>query len=122
MDQVTRVKKYLKKEQWQKLIKDCQNSGMTVKAWCKANGICEQTYYRNLRKYREEICAVLPVPQNESNGNQPVVFQKVELPVSRVIDGSAAIRLHLCNAVVEIQEGTSPETIQAVLGALQRSC
>ena len=120
MDQVTRVKQYLKKEQWQKLIKDCQNSGMTVKAWCKANGICEQTYYRNLRKYREEICAVLPVPQNESNGNQPVVFQKVELPVSRVTDGSP--QLHLRNAVVEIQEGTSPETIQAVLGALQRSC
>ena len=122
MDQVTRVKKYLKKEQWKTLIRDCQNSEMTVKAWCKANGICEQTYYRNLRKYREEICASLPAPRNKANGNQPVVFQKVELPVSRVTDGSATIRLHLCNAVVEIQEGTSPETIQAVLRALQQSC
>ena len=39
MDQVTKVRKYLKREQWKTLIKECQSSGMTVTAWCKTNGI-----------------------------------------------------------------------------------
>lgn len=34
---------------------------MTVTAWCKANDICEQTYYRNLKLLREEVCNNLPV-------------------------------------------------------------
>ena len=45
MDQVTRVKQYLKKEQWQKLIKDCQNSGMTVKAWLGTVNSFSQIYF-----------------------------------------------------------------------------
>lgn len=31
------------------MIAECRSSGMTVKSWCKANGICEQSYYRNLQ-------------------------------------------------------------------------
>ena len=46
MDQVTKVKKYLKREQWKTLIKDCQSSGMTVKDWCAANDICESSSKR----------------------------------------------------------------------------
>ena len=56
MDQVTKVRKYLKREQWLVLISDCQSSGMTVTAWCKQNDICEQTYYRNLKTQWEEAC------------------------------------------------------------------
>ena len=40
MDQVTKVKKHLKREQWKAHIKDCQSSGMTVRDWCAANDIC----------------------------------------------------------------------------------
>ena len=58
MDQITKVKKRLKQEQWKALIKDCQSSKMTVYSWCKANGICEQTYYRNLKRLREYSCAM----------------------------------------------------------------
>lgn len=44
MDQVTKVRKCLNREEWKFLIKECRSSGMTVTAWCKLNGICEQTY------------------------------------------------------------------------------
>ena len=44
MDQVTKVRKQLKLEQWKTLIAECMASGMTVTSWCKANGIVEQTY------------------------------------------------------------------------------
>ena len=53
MDQVTKVRKRLKLEQWKTIITECRASGMTVTSWCKTHGIAEQTYYRNLKKLRE---------------------------------------------------------------------
>ena len=76
MDQVTIVKSQVRKERWKVLISDCQSSGMSVRDWCKANNICEQTYYRNLRRLREEICESLPVPVAEPE--KPVAFKKLE--------------------------------------------
>ena len=55
MDQVTKVRRHIKREEWKSIISECRASGMTVKAWCKANGIVEQTYYRNLKMLREEM-------------------------------------------------------------------
>ena len=62
MDQVTKVRRHIKREEWKSIISECRASGMTVKAWCKANGIVEQTYYRNLKMLREEMLASLPAP------------------------------------------------------------
>lgn len=121
MDQVTKVKKYLKREQWKTLIKDCQSSGMTVKDWCAANDICEQTYYRNLKKIREELCSSLPAAVYASKPDVPVAFKKLE--VSPPIQSTkASVMLHLPNAVLEIKEGASQQTVQAVLLALQSLC
>ena len=54
MDQVTTVCRRMKCEQWKSIICECHLSGMTVTARCKESGICEQTYYRNLKKFRTE--------------------------------------------------------------------
>ena len=119
MDQVTRVRKYIKREQWKTLIKECQSSGMTVTAWCKTNGICEQTYYRNLKILREEICENLPVPVEAPE--KPVAFKKLEVQTP-VMGTQAAVIIRLAQATLEINEGTSLQTIQAVLLALQSLC
>ena len=119
MDQVTKVKKYLKREQWKTLIKECQSSGMTVTAWCKTNGICEQTYYRNLKLLREELCENLPVSFNVPD--KPVTFKKLEV-VTPFPNTQAAVIIRLPQATLEISEGASQQTIQAVLLALQTVC
>lgn len=118
MDQVTKVKKYLKREQWSALISDCQSSGMTVTAWCKQNSICEQTYYRNLRKLREEACGSFPLP---AQSDKPAVFKPLQLkqPVS---DGKAAILIHLPYATLEVHNGACRETLEAVLATLKSTC
>lgn len=119
MDQVTKVRKYIKREQWKTLIKDCQSSGMTVTAWCKTNGICEQTYYRNLKILREELCENLPVPINIPE--KPVTFKRLEV-TAPVPDTKAAVIIRLPNTTLEINEGASQQTVQAVLLALQSVC
>ena len=119
MDKVTKVRKYIKREQWKTLIKECQSSGMTVTAWCKTNGICEQTYYRNLKLLREEVCENLPVPIDVPE--KPVTIKKLEV-TSPLPDTKAAVIIRLPNATLEINEGASQQTVQAVLLALQSVC
>lgn len=41
MDQVTKVRRQLKREEWESIISECRASGITVKAWCKDHGIIE---------------------------------------------------------------------------------
>lgn len=37
MDEVTYMKTKFRQEQWEKLIADCQNSGLKVDEWCEKN-------------------------------------------------------------------------------------
>ena len=119
MDQVTKVKKHLKREQWKCLIQDCQSSGLPVAVWCRQNSICEQTYYRNLRVLRQELCESLPAIVDEPD--KPVTFQKlaVQAPLPNT---QAAVIIRLPHATLEVAEGTSQQTLQAVLLALQNIC
>lgn len=39
-------------KQWMKTIKECRESWLPVKMWCKQNNVCEQTYYKWLKKLR----------------------------------------------------------------------
>ena len=89
---------------------------MTVTAWCKQNGICEQTYYRNLRKLREEACGSFPVP---AQSDKPAVFKQLQ-PQQPVSDGKAAILIHLPYATLEVHNGVCMETLEATLAARVR--
>lgn len=122
MDQVTKVRRHIKREEWKSIISECRASGMTVKAWCKANGIVEQTYYRNLKMLREEMLESLPVPiVNDDSTEKPTVFKKLEV-TTPVENTKAAIVIRLGGATIEVNEGTSQQTIQTVLLALQGIC
>lgn len=118
MDPVTKVKNHIKREQWKSLIKECQSSDMTVTAWCKQNDICVQTYYRNLRKLRKEACDSLPAPLQEE---KPVAFKKLEVQTP-LNDTQAAVIIHLPSASLEIQNGATQQTVEAVLLALKNIC
>ena len=54
MDQVSITKRQFREERWRQRITECRSSGMSVKNWCDANGLCEQTYYKYLKKFRQD--------------------------------------------------------------------
>jgi hypothetical protein len=120
MDQVSIMKRQLRTEEWHKRIQECQASGVPVTHWCKQNGICEQTYYKYLKRFREEIIESLPVPVVPEE-EKPTVFKKLEIQ-SPIPDTRPAVIIRLLNATLEINEGTSQQTVQAVLLALQSIC
>lgn len=92
---VKNINDEVKMQQWIGRIKECRESGKTVKSWCKENGICEQTYYAWLKKIRTlavengmvpNVHSFVPVPLEKKNENDYDVICitkgkiKIELP------------------------------------------
>jgi len=119
MDEVTYVKNKFRQEQWEKLIADCQSSGLKVDDWCIKNNISRHAYYYWLRKIRKRACeAILPViPEQKSQ----VAFTKIEMQPQPTYS-IAPIIMHLPSATLEIPNETSRQTIEAVLMALKNIC
>lgn len=120
MDHVTLAKNKMRAENWRALIQACQQSGQTVVNWCEQNNINQKTYYYWLRKLRAQELdgKELPVPIPEEN---PVVFKQLEVQTP-VAGTRAAVIIRLSSATVEVAEGTSQATVEAVLLALRCLC
>ena len=102
---ITEIKSKVSLQEWQQRVLDCQNSGMSVKAWCQANGISTGSYYFHLRKIRESVL--------EENQIIPLEPPK---PVS-----STGIRIESAGITITLPENATPEQLAAVLSAL-KSC
>ena len=102
---ITEIKSKVSLQEWQQRVLDCQNSGMSVKAWCQANGISTGSYYFHLRKIRESVL--------EENQIIPLEPPK---PVS-----STGIRIESAGITITLPENAAPEQLAAVLSAL-KSC
>lgn len=123
MDQITATKKELRFQNWAKLVAECQNSQMSVRAWCEQQGISAKTYYYWLRKVRERAMENAPVPTSMQlpQSEEKISFKQltVQAPVSGM---QAAVIVHLPQATVEIAQGTDQQTVEAVLLALRSVC
>lgn len=108
MDGIIQTKNEYRKGRWAELIRQKQESEMTVQGFCDAKGLKVKTYYYWLRKLREEAC------------RQAVVAVPASLEVRAA--ESAGITLHAGDIRVEFGEGASPEAITAVICALQGRC
>ena len=102
---ITEIKSKVSLQEWQQRVLDCQNSGMSVKAWCQQNGISTGSYYFHLRKIRESVL--------EENQIIPLEPPK---PVS-----STGIRIESAGITITLPENATPELLTAVLSAL-KSC
>lgn len=115
MDKITDAKTEFRIKQWTKIIQTCQTSGMTVVSWCSQNNVNIKSYYYWLRRVRYLACETGSlVPQKLDQQIVPVPFQQPK--------ASAAVTIHLSSICVDIHDGTSRETIEAVLSALKTIC
>ena len=119
MDKVTYVKTKYRQDQWEKLIADCQSSGLQVDEWCEKNEVSRHAYYYWLRKIRMKACeSMLPaIPEQ----NKSIAFAKVELPAHQSAP-STAITIHISGATLEVRDGAGQQTIESVLLALKKIC
>ena len=107
--------------QWQQLVYDCRNSGMTVKAWCAENGISEKTYYYRQRKVWE-VAQQQKTEQNaDMPGKLPVIIP-CAIPIaisSAVSTQTPALVLRSTAWTVEVNSGCDPELLHLALRAVK---
>ncbi|MCX8131617.1 MAG: IS66 family insertion sequence element accessory protein TnpB [Clostridia bacterium] len=115
MDKITDAKAEFRLRQWTQIIQTCQTSGMTVAGWCRQNNINPKTYYYWLRRIRSKACESREIITHANN--QPIV--PVAFKQTMV---SAAITIHLTSVSVDIHNGASRDTIEAVMAALKNIC
>lgn len=117
MDKITDAKAEFRLRQWTKIIQSCQESGMTVVAWCRENNVKIKSYYYWLRKLRTIACETGDLLAR--NNEQPIIPLAYTQTKEAV---TAAITIHLPSASIDIQDGASKATIEAVLAALKNVC
>jgi hypothetical protein len=104
---------------WADQIRECHNSGMTVRAWCAANNIGEKKYFYWQRRVRKAVVPGLPLPV--SIGCQNVPFVEIPLPTAAGSFGSADIVLRTCNCVFEIRNTASTALLELLLKAVSHA-
>lgn len=124
MNSIIEVRTEAKLREWAGMVIECQSSGMTIKEWCRENGIAQKTYYCRLKKVR--LRAMQDMPGGISSittvqHGHDVRFRQLEINAPST-SGSAAVTLHVQNGTLEVSSGADRETIKAVLLALKAVC
>jgi len=117
MDEITKIKTRFRMEHWIPLIKECQNSGLPVRSWCSLNNVSEQSYYYWLKRIRK-VAYEQQIPAIQRELPKPVEFAKLQVNTN-VPNKDASVIIHLPSVTLEVKEGASQQTVEAVLRALK---
>lgn len=102
------VNQQQKLSEWAERVSACRNSGLSVRAWCQENDVCEQTYYRWQRRLYD-------LAQEEREGG----FAEIA-PIRRTT-GSIAVTVQIGSVELAVHNGADAATVEAVLRAM-KSC
>ena len=94
---------------WAGRISECRSSGQNVKAWCRENGVGEQTYYKSQKRLFERAQAQQEVQFAEVTPAQPLRCRNV------------AITILIAVVEADIHSGADAATVETVLRIL-KSC
>lgn len=96
---------------WQKTIETWQNSGMSIREFCKSEGLQESTFYNWRKKLTDSQSQVNRQVLKDSSA-----FIKVALPESE----HAFLELELSSgSTLRIPPGADKKTLSSVLSALR---
>ena len=76
MSEVLEMRYNYRMEQWANIIRQCRESGLSNREFCRLNGISEKTYYYRLRKLRE---AAARLGKTESRDVSGTTICKIDL-------------------------------------------
>ena len=96
---------------WSEKIMACRNSGMSVRGWCRENGVAEKTYYYWQRRLFETL--------SRQQGTTPA-FAEIT-PPQPVYSGNVAVTVRIAGTEADIHSGADAATVETVLRVL-KSC
>ena len=115
---IPEAKRIARINEWSQLIHERQQSGQSVRAWCRKNGIRENSYYYWLRIIREEA---LRETENRSGALVRVEPEKLtgETVSPQPSSGGIVIRAHGVEA--EFPSGTDIGILASFVKAIRHA-
>ena len=107
------LKHEAKKQEWSMSIQECRGSGLSVRAWCRQEGINAATYYRWERE-------LLALAETEPCSSVSAV-RFAELPAPKQVSCNVAecsATLHIGNASLDIYSGCDAEQLKMLVELL----
>ena len=116
---VQELKLAARMQEWSTRIAECRSSGMSVRAWCKEQGIAIQTYYHWEKRFVSEATRQLSLPA----ATQARMLMRVNpdaLPNGDENSIGSGIIIRHGESVITLPAGSSAEAVADLVKALNR--
>lgn len=126
-NEIRKIKKHVRLNEWTMQVKDQQESGMSATAWCKLHNIKPSTFFSRLRSIRESTLQNTAVLQN-NNILQVSNLSFAEIDIANMQhsnkevlnhESSSNIVVNLNGVTVEIPKAASIEMVASILRVLK---
>ena len=114
---VQELKLAARMQEWSARIAECRSSGMSVRAWCKEQGIAIQTYYHWEKRFVIEATQQLSLPAPTQAGMLMRVNPDTLLSGDVNAIG-AGITIRHGDSVITLPAGSSAEAVAELVKAL----
>lgn len=102
---------------WRERIKECRQSGLTVKAWCLQNEVTDKAFYYWMKRFKvldqqesiDNIFVEVPLPRNSKSKSHENF-----LPVSM------GLTLSFGSYSINIPNEFNPDTLEKIVKVLQK--
>ena len=106
MNEIMEIRKQVRLSQWSEMVREREESGLSIREFCAGKAISPKTYYYRLRKLREAAI----------EASTPEIVQ-VDIP-ELFNPGGIVIRTNA--ATIEINGNADPETVRAAVSFLRQ--
>jgi len=116
MSEIMEIRQQVRLNQWSAMVREREDSGLNVKAFCKQAGIAPKTYYYRLRRLREAAIKQTQLGAVQPKTSQPELVQfsgsKLEDAVKYALNQEKHLRAFLNNGEVEISNNFAENAIR----------
>ena len=108
MNKIAKIKNEVNLKHWAEMVRQRNESGLSVSQWCRQNGVNQKTYYYRLNRVRRALCGEV-----EKHEIVPVSTEP-EIAVSH-----EQISLSVGNVVVSLPDDFNADTLKRLLELLR---
>ena len=120
MNEIMEILQQVRLNQWSAMVQEREDSGLSVKAFCKQAGIAPKTYYYRLRRLREAAIKQTQMGAVQSKTSQLEPAQYTQ-PTGYICDPAPqSIVIRTSSTTVEIPVNTNPEVVAAGVSFLKQ--
>ena len=120
MNEIMEIRQQVRLNQWSAMVQEREDSGLSVKAFCKQAGIATKTYYYRLRRLREATIRQAQSGAVQATMPQPELVQYTP-PTGYVTEPAPQnIVIKTADTTVEIPMNTNPEVVAAAVSFLKQ--